>query len=526
MKKLIITYFLFEFVLGQSFQALPNNVFRITVDQGSSLYKLERGQQKFSLDGIGKMYFDRFTHNDSVRFSSNFDLYHTGSVYMNKIVIGGDTLSPTSTVEEWMEQFNADYNFNLPVFGSQNIDTNVSLYPEGFFFEKKTKEIISQNLKIDYGFSNEVTLSLSIPFIELLSIKQIISDVSVSNIQDYQLLVDYHQNAKAALKNFIDSDAFDNLPGDSLEKTLDYIYGLYYRNNGQYSVNWTLHAQDDPIGNDLVDQRFIPDEMGDGTYITIDDLRSFYYPTHKSGSGIGDIDIGANVLLRGDPPWASEQSSEAIYGQIFVSVPFGKTLSDFKASFTDNDTTTNQLNEAVFGKGTYRWTLGVQGIRTLKGEKTGRVYYQGQCQFSLATTLNTPVGFLSGGHTHADSILQNVGNTYKYDMGNGLFIRAGGEYELFQNRLRLLGELSSVYKGMDNYLSRNSRWDKWMEEKAGIISHMNFKFELWFINSISSNRLGPLSFDGYIGYQERLIANNTYGGSQFYIGFSTFYQGW
>ena len=527
MKTLVIIYLFFGFVIGQSFQALPNNVFRISIDQTSSKSRWDRGKHKFSLDGIGKMYFDPFTHNDSVRFSSNFDLYHTGSFYMSDVVTGGDTLKPASTVEDWMEQFNADYNFNLPVLGPQNIDTNIFMFPDGYFFEEKTKEILSQTLRIDYGFSNDVTLSISIPFLELFSIKQSISDVTVSNIQGAQALVDYHQNAKAVFKDFFDSVAYDDLPGDSLENILDYIYGLYYRNNGMYSLNWILHAQDDPINNLLVDNRFIPDEMRDDNFIHIDSLVKFYYPTYSAGKGIGDIDIGAHILLKGDPAWSSDRSTEAIYGQIFVSVPFGKTLSDFKASFIDEDKdTTSQLDEVVLGKGTYRWKLGLQGIHLLKGENVGRVYYQGQIQFSLVTTLNTPVRLFSGGHTHADSIIQNVGNTYKYDLGNGLFIRAGGEYEVFKNRLKFLGELSSAYKGMDNYLSQSPRWDNWMEERMGTKSYLDFKFELWFINSISSNRIGPFAFDTYVGYKETLIANNTYGGKQFYIGFSTFYQGW
>ena len=53
-------------------------------------------------------------------------------------------------------------------------------------------------------------------------------------------------------------------------------------------------------------------------------------------------------------------------------------------------------------------------------------------------------------------------------MGNGLFIRAGGEYEFVKNRIRFLGELYSNYKGMDNYLSKSPRWDNWMEEYTGI----------------------------------------------------------
>ena len=52
------------------------------------------------------------------------------------------------------------------------------------------------------------------------------------------------------------------------------------------------------------------------------------------------------------------KSTESIYGQLFLSIPFGRTLSSFKNSFIDEDTKKNQLNEVVFGKGVYRWTTG------------------------------------------------------------------------------------------------------------------------------------------------------------------------
>ena len=71
-----------------------------------------------------------------------------------------------------------------------------------------------------------------------------------------------------------------------------------------------------------------------------------------------------------------------------------------------------------------------------------------------------------------------------------------------------------------------SYWVKWMEQQTGVTSNLDIKMELWLVNSISSNRIGPFSFDAYAGYKETLIANNTYEGKQFYIGFSTFYQGW
>ena len=93
MKILILICSSFGILFAQNFQPLPNNVFRISIDQGSSKYNWDRGQHQFALEGIAKMYFDPFTHNDSLRFSSNFDLYHSGSTYYDNIVYNQDTLS-------------------------------------------------------------------------------------------------------------------------------------------------------------------------------------------------------------------------------------------------------------------------------------------------------------------------------------------------------------------------------------------------------------------------------------------------
>ena len=72
---------------------------------------------------------------------------------------------------------------------------------------------------------------------ELFSLSQSISNVSVSDIQGVQPLLDYHQNAKSLLQNFIDSEDFIDLPGDSIEKVIAYIYDLFYKKDGDYSVN-------------------------------------------------------------------------------------------------------------------------------------------------------------------------------------------------------------------------------------------------------------------------------------------------
>jgi hypothetical protein len=139
------------------------------------------------------------------------------------------------------------------------------------------------------------------------------------------------------------------------------------------------------------------------------------------------------------------------------------------------------------------------------------------------------VAFFSGGHSHPDSILALVGNTYKYDMGTGSGFNVGTEIERFKNRLRLRGEIQARYKSKDNYISKNPYWDLWMEEYSGnspFFNKVDLKFELWFLNSLSKYRFGPLPFDLCMGYKKTLAANNTYSGWNAYAGITTYYQGW
>ena len=141
------------------------------------------------------------THNDSIRFSSNFDLYHTGTVYIDSI----------NTVEDWMTNFNTMYGFSLPTLGSQNIDTTKGMAPEGIFSERRKKKVTGRRLNIEYGMSNEITLSASIPIIDSYVVDQSFSDYSIGSIQGAQILVDYHQDARQQFNTFINSNTFSNL---------------------------------------------------------------------------------------------------------------------------------------------------------------------------------------------------------------------------------------------------------------------------------------------------------------------------
>ena len=518
MKRFYLLLLSLSILSGQILPTVPSNVFRFSVgtNLSESDWKLE--QQNFDLRGIGRHYFNNLQHNDSVRFSSNFDLYHTGTAFLDS----------TTTVEQWMVQFNNNQNYSLPTFGAQNIDTAQGHYPSGIFLENRSKKIIGKNLKIEYGMSNEITLSISIPFLNEYRIKQSINDYSVGTIKDAQILTNYHINAKNELKSFRNSNTFNSLRR-GLRDTLDLIYNLYYTNNGDYSVQWAFHSIDDPINNLLVNPKFAPSGMTQDS-ISLADLVSYYYPAQKNGKGIDDVNVGATFLLKGEPSWSLNNKGNTLYGQCFVSIPYGQTLSSFLELVANiNQKGEDQFRQATIGNGVSRWSLGLYGTKGLKIKRKSEVFFQTQIKFSTPTTLNTPVALFSGGHTHPDSILSHIGNTYKYDQGNSFRFVTGGDIELIANRVRLNANIDWLSKGLDQYTSKDPNWDSWMEQHVGYSSAQNkldFDIKIWILNSTSKNRVGPLSFDFYAGLSNTLIAENTYSSSSIYSGITTYYQGW
>tara|TARA_B100000214_G_scaffold360481_1_gene322902 strand:- start:96 stop:1634 length:1539 start_codon:yes stop_codon:yes gene_type:complete len=509
-----IQVFLFTqlFIFGQTLPTVPNNVFRVSMSKNisNSIWRLPNNQ--FSLHNIGRNYFDYITHNDSIRFSSNFDLYHNGTTYIDSI----------TTIEKWLNDFNQYYGFSLPVFEAQDIDTSKIIAPYGMFSEDRKREIISSTLTIEYGLTNEITLKVLLPIIDSYDLTQTLPNYSVNNIDGVQKLLDYHINAKDSLNKFINSNNFSNLPRRGLKDTLRHIFELFYSDTGKYSVKWAFHSLDDPINNLLINSRFLPPGI-DKDSVSIDDLVSYYYPGKKNGSGIDDIKIGVTALLHGNPSWDINDSKTVIYGQFFLTIPYGKTLSQFL------DIRRKQFNETKIGSGSSRLSCGIYVNKTIDFSLIRRIYFQTKIDFSTTTTLNTPISFFSGGHTHPDTILNIVGNTYKYSMGTGYNLNAGIETEGIKNRLLLRTELLSQYKSNDNYISKDKEWDKWMEKYAGnspSFSLVDFKIEIWLLNSFSKYQLGPIPFDIYGGIITTINSNNIYSGWNAYTGITTYFQGW
>ena len=511
MKKIIFLICFETLLIGQILPTIPRNVFRISLGSKVEDSQWDIKNNLFSLDGIGRRYFDYGTHSSSLRFSSNHDLYHSGTAYIDSI----------TTIEEWMTNFNLSYGYSLPTFGAQNIDTSRVMEPSGQFSESRSKSVLKRYVHIDYGMSNEITLSMSIPIIDSYVIEQSYFNYSIGKIEGAQVLIEYHQNAKQELKTFIDSNDYSNLRR-GVKDTLQNIYDVFYTNNGQFSKKWVWHSQDDPLNNLLIDEGFLPPGINKDS-VSLSDLVSYYYPSKKIGDGVGDIKIGGTILLSGTPTWALNGKGDALYGQLFVTIPYGKTLTQFL------DIRRKQFDEAKIGSGATRWSVGMYGSKMIDSKDLRRIYFQAQLDFSNTTTLNTPIELFSGGHSHPDSVLSLIGNTYKYDMGTGFGFNIGAEFERLKNRLRIKGDIATSIKGRDRYLSKNRSWDRWMEQYSGnspTYNKVDLKIELWLLNSMSENRFGPFSFDICSGFKTTLAAKNIYSGWEIFAGITTYHQAW
>ena len=142
--------------------------------------------------------------------------------------------------------------------------------------------------------------------------------------------------------------------------------------------------------------------------------------------------------------------------------------------------------------------------------------------------LNTPVSLFTAKHSHPDSIINRIGETYKYSEGNWARHALGFDFEPKPDRIRVRMGTNYASKGQDKFYSNDKEWDNWMRSHQGYDSSLRTRhimLEGWLINSISQNRIGPFSFDLYAGYQRTISSENTYEGWKIYWGSIFYIQG-
>ena len=309
---------LVSFTHGQVLPTVPANIFRISVQNYNSSSSMISNEQQFGIHGISKAYFDNTIKNDFGAYTSSNDLYHIGSNQLSQFV----------TIGSFLNEFNSTYGTNLPIFDAGYVDTSRSVISNGLLSEERKQDESGRSIKIDYGISNDIMLSIEIPTIGSLNEKYS-NSATIDRVYGADGIINYHQNAKTKIDSFFQTNSFITLP-TGVRDTLETIYDQLYSLSSNSSVLWALHGRDNPFSRGFIDPRFMTPNYSQGDTVVFDSLISFYSPKNRSASGIGDVSFGVTALLYGSPSWSNIKAS-VLYGKLSVSVPFGYTIERFSA---------------------------------------------------------------------------------------------------------------------------------------------------------------------------------------------------
>ena len=349
--------------------------------------------------------------------------------------MGDMLINDLVTIESYLTNFNVINGTSLPVFNAGYYDTTRTAIPYGTFTELKERKEKGRKIRIDYGVSNEMMLSVIIPNIFSLK-EEYKASATIDRMYGVDELIDYHNGAMAKIDSFFQTITFITLPSGTRD-TLNMIYDDFYSDGGSHSVLWALHAQNKPFSRGFTDPRFMSPNFSYGDTVTFDSLQSYYVPSLRSASGINDISLGVTALLKGEPSWTSNKAG-VLYGRVFLSIPFGFTIEPFK------EVGTKQLTQLNIGSGVSRVSLGLYGGYNWNNKSSSRVYGSIDIISSAPELLYTPINLFAGAHTNPDSIISKVGETYKLNEGNWLKSLVGYEFEISKDKLLLKFESRTI----------------------------------------------------------------------------------
>ena len=226
---------LVSFTHGQVLPTVPANIFRISVQNYNSSSSMISNEQQFGIHGISKAYFDNTIKNDFGAYTSSNDLYHIGSNQLSQFV----------TIGSFLNEFNSIYGTNLPIFDPGYVDTSRSVISNGLLSEDRKQDESGRSIKIDYGISNDVMLSIEIPTIGSLNEKYS-NSATIDRVYGADGIINYHQNAKTKIDSFFQTNSFITLP-IGVRDTLETIYDQLYSLSSNSSVLWALHGRDNPF---------------------------------------------------------------------------------------------------------------------------------------------------------------------------------------------------------------------------------------------------------------------------------------
>jgi hypothetical protein len=270
----------------------------------------------------------------------------------------------------------------------------------------------------------------------------------------------------------------------------------------------------------------------DSLIVPMDQLLSHYYPKSKTNSGLGNVGLGMNFLLMGNPAWRGGKNKYSLYGGIDITFPFGERLKKYHAKDVDSEGIPNQYKQLPIGNGLTRWRIKAFGelYRKLWGRLINVNWLVNLSSFNR-DIINPPISFLWIQETSADSISRAIGDAVLYEQGKQIYGSIQGQMEIWPQRMFFSVGMDWMFTGRDQYFSSSDTWDKWMVSRKNFDSRKNvatqfLKFN--FLNVDSFKQFGPIPFELEVGVRwfVPFLTYQTFGYTSSWIRISSYFQAW
>ena len=270
----------------------------------------------------------------------------------------------------------------------------------------------------------------------------------------------------------------------------------------------------------------------DSLIVPMDQLLSHYYPKSKTNSGLGNVGLGMNFLLMGNPAWRGGKNKYSLYGGIDITFPFGERLKKYHAKDVDSEGIPNQYKQLPIGNGLTRWRIKAFGelYRKLWARLINVNWSVNLSSFNR-DIINPPISFLWIQETSADSISRAIGDAVLYEQGKQIYGSIQGQMEIWPQRMFFSVGMDWMFTGRDQYFSSSDTWDKWMVSRKNFDSRKNvatqfLKFN--FLNVDSFKQFGPIPFELEVGARwfVPFLTYQTFGYTSSWIRISSYFQAW
>lgn len=270
----------------------------------------------------------------------------------------------------------------------------------------------------------------------------------------------------------------------------------------------------------------------DSLSTALNSIMSFYFPKEKSNSGLGNVNMGLNMLINGNPAWRGGKRKFSIYGGIDVTFPFGERMGRYYPNDVDEIGVPDQFKQLPMGNGLTRWRGKIFG--ELYRKAWGRLININWSISGAAYTrevINPSYSFLWSAATHIDSIATVIGKDVLHKQGSEFAGLIQGQLEVVPQRLFFSTGVYWLFSGRDKLTSNSDEWDQWMAvrknydtKRTAISQYMKINI----LNVDSFKQIGPMPFELEIGLRWFIpyLTYYTYGYTTSWIRISSYFQAW